>query len=91
MLHVNEAGWPLNGHLTWATAAWWQESFQEVGFQRESESNAPCTEFTTVFEITAPARKSFFVFSKECPAARAEEIEGLVTREESRVLDPAKP
>jgi SAM-dependent methyltransferase len=36
LLHVDREGWPIHGHLTWATWQWWQNRFQESGFKRET-------------------------------------------------------
>ncbi|MGD9124468.1 MAG: DUF4214 domain-containing protein [Desulfarculaceae bacterium] len=36
LLHVDREGWPIHGHLTWATWKWWQDRFQESGFKRET-------------------------------------------------------
>lgn len=89
-LHVSETGWPLNGHLTWATAAWWQRKFEQAGFQREVRiERALHAVYDPFFDSTALARKSFFVFSKRTSASRTEEIVSCVTREKSQVLNTA--
>jgi cyclopropane fatty-acyl-phospholipid synthase-like methyltransferase len=90
-LHVNEAGWPLNGHLTWATARWWQRNFERVGFEREPQiERALHSVYDRFFDSTAPARKSLFVFSKRSLPKKAEEIAHSVRREKSRVLNAAQ-
>lgn len=90
-VHVNDAGWPLNGHLTWATASWWQRNFEQVGFEREPlVERALHSVYDRFFESTAPARKSLFVFSKRSSPTKAEEIANFVRREKSRVLNPAR-
>lgn len=87
-IHVNEAGWPLNGHLTWATAGWWQRSFERVGFERQAGiERALHAVYDRFWESVAPARRSLFVFSKRSSAARVEEIANSVIREGSRVLN----
>jgi SAM-dependent methyltransferase len=64
-VHVDAKGWPLNGHLTWATAKWWQNAFEQVGFTREFEREwALHAKYDKGFERGSIARKSFFVFSK---------------------------
>jgi len=65
LLDVDEKGWPLNGHLIWATAAWWQKMFEAAGFNREVEIEMALHEiYDEYMSIDAQARKSFFIFSR---------------------------
>jgi SAM-dependent methyltransferase len=90
LLHVNEAGWPLNGHLAWATTNWWERHFQHAGFERETKiERALHTVYDGFFDTRAPARKSLFVFSKRCQPMRTESVTKSVYRNKSEVLDAA--
>lgn len=90
LLHVDEKGWPINGHLIWATAKWWQRSFEAVGFDREVEIEAALHEVYDDYMLrnTPPARKSFFVFSKNVnsPPIR-EHIINTIKRNQSNYVD----
>ncbi len=61
-LHVDDRGYPLHGHLVWATWQWWVEQFERAGFRRvEAVERALHRRYD---EHLAPARKGFFVFRK---------------------------
>jgi SAM-dependent methyltransferase len=65
-LEVDEKGWPLNGHLIWATAPWWQKMFEFAGFKREVDIEFALHEiFDDYMFEHARARRSFFIFSKD--------------------------
>ncbi|OQY13951.1 MAG: hypothetical protein B6I30_01990 [Desulfobacteraceae bacterium 4572_187] len=65
LLPVDEYGWPLHGHLIWATTSWWQKVFENSGFKREEEiEKALHGIYDTFMKQNAPARMSFYVFSK---------------------------
>ena len=34
-IHVDDLGYPIHGHLAWASASWWVGQFQAAGFERE--------------------------------------------------------
>jgi hypothetical protein len=64
-LHVDDRGWPLHGHLIWATASWWVAQFEGAGLQRERDVERPLhARFDPSFDATGPARKQFFVFRR---------------------------
>jgi hypothetical protein len=57
-------GYPLHGHLINASTGWWLAQFAAAGFQRCAELERPLHErFAEHFAI-APARRSFYVFTK---------------------------
>jgi hypothetical protein len=60
--------------LIWATSKWWQGQFEEVGFTRESEVERALHDVYDPFFLTAPARKSFFVFSKGVQRSSADNL-----------------
>jgi len=63
LLHVDQYGFPLHGHLIWADWQWWESAFTSRGFARRPDLEAPIhaahDEFWT---HAAPARRSFFIF-----------------------------
>jgi hypothetical protein len=64
-LHVDEIGYPLHGHLTWAEAAWWVAKFEAQGLQREEEiERALHRKYDHYMSKRSLARKAYFVFSK---------------------------
>jgi len=64
-LHVDDRGWPLHGHLIWATAMWWTDTFEGAGFRRRADLERQLhAQFDDRIDIVAPARKAFFVFQR---------------------------
>ena len=64
LLHVDQDGWPVNGHLIWATSPWWQGEFEKSGFSREMEiERALHQRFDAFLRAGIEARLSFYVFS----------------------------
>ncbi|MGH7319511.1 MAG: class I SAM-dependent methyltransferase [Candidatus Rokuibacteriota bacterium] len=35
LIHVDDQGYPMNGHLIWADSLWWVTQFRQHGFHRE--------------------------------------------------------
>jgi SAM-dependent methyltransferase len=65
-LPVDEEGYPHHGHLVWAESSWWVERWERVGLRRERELEAALHHrYGAHLERTAPARRSFFVFSRD--------------------------
>lgn len=63
-LHVDHAGFPLHGHLTWATTQWWQSQFEAAGFTRDTTNEQRIqVEFAQEF-TDHPSRRSLYVFTK---------------------------
>lgn len=64
-LHVDECGYPIHGHLTWAGARWWAGQFAVAGFERDTEiERALHSQYDEYIVKRSPARKAFFVFAK---------------------------
>jgi len=62
VLHCDDDGYPMNGHLIWAHTRWWVEQFAAVGLHRQPDVERGIQErFADHFRI-APARKSMYVF-----------------------------
>jgi SAM-dependent methyltransferase len=78
-LHVDDHGWPVNGHLVLAEWAWWETRFEQTGLRREPElERALHDKYDWFLKRNSVARMSFFVFSKP-PAG-----EGAATAEHIR-------
>ena len=74
-LHCDDLGYPIHGHLVWADASWWAVQFTGVGLVREPEvERAFHTRYDAHMKKYAPARQSYFVFSKEPTAERRREL-----------------
>jgi hypothetical protein len=74
-LHVDEAGYPLHGHLTWADASWWTRQFEQAGFTRDVEiERAFHAKYGEYMKKRSPARRAFFVFAKPASAGRRADI-----------------
>jgi len=85
-MHVDELGYPLHGHLTWADARWWRSRFQSHGFHREVEiERAFHRKYDAYMRKRAPARQSYFIFSRNLPPQRAAAIIAKVGSERSEI------
>lgn len=74
-LHTEETGYPIHGHLAWATAPWWVGRFEAAGFTREVEiERAFHRKYDGYMTKRSPARCAFFVFGKPGSAARRAEV-----------------
>ena len=64
-LPVDDYGYPRNGHLICAPTGWWVERFERAGFRREPGIERTLHQkYDGAIERIAPARKSFYVFSR---------------------------
>jgi hypothetical protein len=58
-------GYPKNGHIIWADTAWWVGRFEKAGFEREDEiERALHGKYDAAMEKISPARRAYYVFSK---------------------------
>jgi hypothetical protein len=74
-LHTEESGYPLHGHLTWATASWWVRRFEAAGFSRDLDiERAFHRKYDGYMTRRSPARGAYFVFGKPASASRRGEI-----------------
>ncbi len=65
MLEVDEHGFPLHGHLIWATADWWVHEFESSGLQRDRDAELELhREHDEFLLAAAPFRRALFVFRK---------------------------
>jgi len=74
-LHVEETGYPIHGHLTWASAPWWVRRFEAAGFTREIEiERAFHRKYDGYMRKRTPARCAYFVFGKKASARRRADV-----------------
>jgi SAM-dependent methyltransferase len=87
-LHCDRLGWPLHGHLVWASPSWWESRLAASGLVRdralERRMHAVLGGF---FAHYAPARRTFFVLRRTDAStppgtqadAVAEQLAGLLS------------
>jgi hypothetical protein len=86
-LHVDELGYPIHGHLTWADARWWVERFGAAGLTRDGEiERALHWKYDRYMEKRSPARRAFFVFAKPAAHGRRAAILQRIAAEPSPTL-----
>ncbi|WP_395683135.1 methyltransferase domain-containing protein [Dokdonella sp.] len=88
-LHCDALGWPLHGHLIWASPSWWENRLEANGLVRDREVERRMhAVLGGFFAGYAPARKSFFVLrradARTPPGTRAD----AVVRELASLLSP---
>jgi SAM-dependent methyltransferase len=80
LLPTDEAGFPLHGHLIWATTSWWQRQFDAVGFVREPAiERALHARYGEYYRGASPSRLAFYVFAKEPTEAGVESVVARIT------------
>jgi hypothetical protein len=62
VLHCDDDGFPMHGHLIWAHTEWWEAEFERAGFERRPEIERELHARYADHFRTAPARSSFYVF-----------------------------
>jgi hypothetical protein len=61
-MHCDAKGWPMHGHLVWASPKWWESIFLKHGLVRDRSVEKTIHGILGgFFDKKAPARKSFFV------------------------------
>jgi len=61
-LHCDAEGWPMHGHLVWASPSWWEQRLAAHGLVRDRAlERCVHADLDVFFERYAPARKSFFL------------------------------
>jgi 2-polyprenyl-3-methyl-5-hydroxy-6-metoxy-1,4-benzoquinol methylase len=86
-LHCDALGYPLNGHLIWAQTDWWVRQFEAIGLRREAGiESAFHLRYDAYLERAAPARRSFYVFSKDPRPVDVARIEAAIGATGSAVL-----
>lgn len=86
-LQVDELGYPIHGHLTWADAQWWAKRFAAHGFNREMDiERALHDKYDRYMEKRAPARRSYFVWSRNSSANQRANVIRRIVAAESLVI-----
>jgi len=86
-IHVDDLGYPIHGHLTWADARWWVKRFEACAFRREVQiERALHLKYDRYMKKRSPARRAYFVFSKGPSAERCAAVIQRIAAEPSRVL-----
>jgi len=87
-LHVDDLGYPLHGHLVWATSAWWVSRFEAQGLRREAGlERALHARYDPYLDRHALARKAFYVFSKAAEPERTAALAERVRAWPSKALE----
>jgi SAM-dependent methyltransferase len=61
-LHCDAQGWPMHGHLVWASPSWWEQRLEAHGLVRDREVERRVqADLEVFFERYAPGRKSLFL------------------------------
>jgi len=68
VLHCDDDGYPMNGHLVWAHTTWWVAEIESAGFVRRPDVEREIHERYADHFLVAPARASFYVFRASDPA-----------------------
>jgi len=64
-VHVDDRGYPLHGHLIWATWDWWVDRFAAAGLERRpAVEEAVQARYGAHWKAATPARQSLFVFRR---------------------------
>jgi len=75
-LHCDAQGWPMHGHLVWASPSWWERRLATHGLVRDRALERRVhADLDTFFQHYAPARKSFFLLRHADATASASTIE----------------
>jgi 2-polyprenyl-3-methyl-5-hydroxy-6-metoxy-1,4-benzoquinol methylase len=70
-IHVDDYGYPKNGHIINAGTQWWVEQFEKAGFRRETDiENALHAKYDQRITRISEARLSFYIFSKQISRTR---------------------
>lgn len=55
-------GWPMHGHMIWASPKWWSRQFEEHDLIRQSQIEQQIQKYLAKYFARAPARKSLTIF-----------------------------
>jgi hypothetical protein len=88
-VHVDEFGYPIHGHLTWADARWWCGHFERHGLHREIDiERALHARYDAYMQRRSPARRAFFVFARRLSIDRRERVMRRIATGTSSVAEP---
>ena len=78
---VDSYGYPKNGHLILADTSWWVGRFIGHGFERQDETEKSLhKKFDAAMEKISPARRAYYVFSKNGDASKIDAIRNRLDR-----------
>ena len=60
----DEKGWPIHGHLVWASAGWWERKFRDHGLVRDTEIEQAIHQNLVTFFAEAMGRRCLFVLRR---------------------------
>jgi len=73
-LDCDPAGWPMHGHLVWASPVWWEQQFAAHGLVRDRAIERAVHTRLETFFAENPARKCLFVLKHEDNARNPQEV-----------------
>jgi len=77
----DDKGWPLHGHLVWASSTWWERKFREYGLVRDTViERAIHRDLATFFE-QAIGRRCLFVLRRPGNRRSSEKIAAAIHAE----------
>lgn len=75
--HCDARGWPMHGHLVWASPQWWEALFARHDLVRDREIERMVhRELSGFFDDAAPARRSLFVLRRSATRPEYQAIDG---------------
>ena len=84
-IEVDERGYPVHGHMVFATTDWWVARFEAAGVRRAPElERAIHAHYDTYFDAHSPARKPLYVFAKDGDAERVRALADRIRATPSR-------
>jgi SAM-dependent methyltransferase len=60
----DDKGWPIHGHLVWASAGWWERKFRDHGLVRDTEIEQAIHQNLVAFFAEAIGRRCLFVLRR---------------------------
>ena len=60
----DDKGWPIHGHLVWASPQWWERKFRDYGLVRDSEIERAIHQDLAGFFNQVPGRRCLFVLRR---------------------------
>jgi SAM-dependent methyltransferase len=73
-LDCDPSGWPMHGHLVWASPVWWEQQFAAHGMVRDRDIERAIHARLETFFADNPARKCLFVLKHENNARNPQEV-----------------
>jgi hypothetical protein len=73
-LDCDALGWPLHGHLVWASPVWWEQQFAAHGLVRDRVVERAIHDRLGAFFAENPARKCLFVLKHKDSARDVQEV-----------------